>query len=100
MLLLDARAVVILVGLGFLSHVQVSHHRLEPFPFFLQLDLELADDLNLNPDLGRVLVIEDMFRSYMLQEGRDVFAVTLAARPHADSVVEEGMLSIVIGNFV
>lgn len=55
--------------------------------FLCQLDLQLINDLHLNPHLCRMFIIQQMHKIQMPDERVDVIAEHIAVRPFAESVL-------------
>ena len=59
------------------------NQRKENLIYLLELELQLGDDLHLDPGLGGALVVQDMLRPEMLLELSAVLAPHVAAGPLA-----------------
>ncbi len=79
---------LLLLLLGLLR-VEVPHHRLQPVLLLLELQLELADDLHLDPRLRGRPVIQDVLALQVSAELGRALQRRLAPGPAADAVAEE-----------
>ena len=70
-----------------LRHLTFSKHKTlnicNPHLLLLELDLQLGDNLHLDPGLGRGLVAEAVLAAHVLSPGPGGAAIPLTARPPA-----------------
>lgn len=94
MVVLAAFVAPSVLEIGLLGEMEVRHHGLETLLLLLELQLQLGHDLHLDACLRRALVVQHVLGVDVLEEGVDVVAVGLAARPLAGAVAEQGVMLV------